>query len=195
MLSSRTVISAIVTLCAAQGVWAFDVPRQSDVVEGCHRGAVETRLRQKHLDAVEGIWYYPDERLTVAVERVEDTPLAMYRLALVESEDKSLDKGVVVGYMQTTAEKERMRIWLYSLSDDGHLTHPVESVADMEDDSHIRIYKKKLKVRVSVNLSRFLPSVFGGGVRIYPFVKDNETINPGMVKIWPDDEADRTMIF
>lgn len=190
----RIVIYLILAIATSFDALAFSVPKKSEIVVGCHRFAAEKRLQSKLLDDIEGIWHYPDERLTLVVERIIDSPMATYRMAVVDSDNKALDRGLVVGYIQTTAQKNRLRLWLYSLSDDELLSHPVECIADIDKDGYIRIHKKKLKFRVSVNLSRFLPSVFGG-VRIYPYIHDNESVNPGMVKIWPKNEAENVMIF
>ena len=71
-------------------------------------------------------------------------------------------------------------MWLYSVVDGDRLTSPVECVAELGNGS-ILIQKRRLKMHISVNLTRFLPSVFGG-VRVYPQIQSTE-ITPGLHKI------------
>lgn len=169
-------------------------PEESPVLPGCDRQSVEQRLLSQRIDSLEGIWYYPEERLTVAVERLANgSKLPEYSVAVVDADDMSIACGTVAGYLQATAEPRKLRLWLYSVNDGGKLRNPVECVAEMTRNGMISIHRTKLKMRVSANLSRFLPSVFGG-IRIYPHV-ETETINPGMRRIWPADERVQYVIF
>lgn len=189
----RFCILHVLMLLAFQ-VRALGVPERAEVLAGYDRHTVEERMGARRLDGLEGLWSYPEERLTLAVERTDvGGGLPEYRLVVVESDDTSIDCGSVAGYMQCPAEPGKIRLWLYSLAEDGRLSNPVECVGNLSEDNAITIRRTKLKFHVSANLTRFLPTVFGG-VRIYPRLKE-EKIEPGMRKVWPAGANPDFVIF
>lgn len=171
-------------------VSAFEVPERSETLAGYDRESVEKRMSARRLGDLEGLWVYPEERMTFAVEQIpDDGGLPVYRIVVTDSENVAIDCGSVAGYMQESADPKKLRLWFYSLVDARHcLAKPVECVATVTADGVIAIQRPKLKFRVSVNLTRFLPSLFGG-LRIYPRM-EKESIEQGMRKVWPvGDEA------
>ena len=189
----RNLLAVSIIMTTALRLQAFEPAGRSEVLRGYDRLSVECRMSKLRLDSLEGIWYYPEEGLTLAIERLADGQLPRYRLVVVESENQSVDCGSVAGYMEATADRGKLRMWLYAYIEEDRLTHPVKCVGIMSDDGIVTIRKQRMKMRVSVNLSRFLPSVFGG-VRIYPYV-ENEHIEPGMRKIWPSESGTHQIVF
>lgn len=166
----------------------------SEVLAGYDRPSAMERMERRKLDDMEGLWHYPEERVTFAIERMETGgDLPCYRIVVADADDQSVDCGSLAGYMQETAEPGKLRLWLYSERADNLLMKPVECVAEAVSDDMISIVRPKLKFGVSVNLMRFLPSLFGG-VRIYPRV-EKEGIDPGFRKIWPRKDKVQFVIF
>ena len=190
----RRSILMILWLTAAFSLTATDIAKTAPILPGYHRRAVEQRLQSRLLDDKEGIWYYPEEGLTLAIERDDDNNLRRYRLVVVESIDKAVDVGAVAGYMMESADPTRLRLWLYSeINCDDKLSSPVDCVAEISNKANVIIHKKKLKFRASINLTRFLPSIFGG-LRLYPQL-EKESIEPGMKKIWPTKKELTPIVF
>ena len=168
MRFAASIILSAAFLLLGFDVSAFEVPERSETLAGYDRESVEKRMLEQ----------IPD-----------DGGLPVYRIVVTDSENVAIDCGSVAGYMQESADPKKLRLWFYSLVDARHcLAKPVECVATVSADGVIAIQRPKLKFRVSVNLTRFLPSLFGG-LRIYPRM-EKESIEPGMRKVWPvGDEA------
>ena len=153
---------------------AFDVPEESAVLAGYDEATVRARFKGNATKTLEGLWYYPDERLTLVVERHDaerGSRAEVYRLVVVDSEDTAINPGTVAGYAERAARPDQLRLRLYSAVVDERLTMPIECLATVDDDCNsIMVEKPKLKVHWSVNLARFLPSIFDG-IRIYPHVE------------------------
>lgn len=161
-----------------QSAAAIEIPDTATVLPGyASRIDASRRILDGATDNLTGLWNYPEEQMVVAIRKSSEFN---YQLIAVEAENEAIDCGTVIGYLTTTANKSKMRMWLYSVVDGDRLTSPVECVAELGDGS-ILIQKRRLKMHISVNLTRFLPSVFGG-VRVYPQIKSTE-ITPGLHKI------------
>ena len=180
----------LLTVIAALQCHAIEVPDTAIVLAGyANRTAAEARLQTHELDDLEGLWSYPDENMTVAIERIGNND---YRMIVAETDNESVDCGTVMGYLTTTAKQSRLKMVLYSVIDGDLLTTPQNCVADFKNGTII-IKRKKLKMDLSVNLVRFLPSVFDG-IRLYPRIESTD-IEPGLHKISLDSDPYKTLIF
>ena len=215
MRFAASIILSAAFLLLGFDVSAFEVPERSETLAGYDRESVEKRMSARRLGGLEGLWVYPEERMTFAVEQIpddgglpvyrivvtdvfrighDDGGLPVYRIVVTDSENVAIDCGSVAGYMQESADPKKLRLWFYSLVDARHcLAKPVECVATVTADGVIAIQRPKLKFRVSVNLTRFLPSLFGG-LRIYPRM-EKESIEPGMRKVWPVGDETVFVVF
>lgn len=170
---------------------SFSIPEKAEVLKGYDTKSVKERLSKNINDKLEGLWYYPDEHITLAIERMEKAA-GYYRLVAVEAEDTAIDCGCVLGYMEESAENDKLRLWLYSGITGDQLVRPVECVANIENNySNITIDKPTVKIRMSMNIAQFLPSIFGR-IRIYPRMEKPE-IKPGFIKI--DTKEQSTPIY
>lgn len=185
-------ITALLTIC---NIKALEIPKKSSVLPEYHEEAVKTRLSQKTADRIEGLWYYPDEKLTLAIEKFDsDNKGVCYRLVVVDSENCAVDCGSIMGYMEQSASPEKLKMWLYSGITEDLLVNPVECVATVDDDfSTILIDRPSVKLRFSINLTQFLPSIFKG-VRMYPRY-ESEKIKPGFKKIMPEMQSPEPIYF
>lgn len=175
------IVFAFVATIAA----AFDVPEESSVLAGYDEATVKARFTGTITSTLEGLWYYPDERLTLVVERIEPergSRAEVYRLVVVDSEDSAINPGTVAGYAERAAQPDQLRLRLYSAVVEERLTMPMECLATVDDECNsIKVEKPKLQIRWSVNLARFLPSIFDG-IRIYPHI-DSPKAAAGFVRL------------
>lgn len=174
-------LSAILLLSIIPLLQSFSIPDKAPVMKGYDLESVKERHKKTVNGRLEGLWYYPDEHMTLSIERIENER-GYYRIVAVEAEDCAVDCGSVIGYMEESAESGKLRLWLYSGIADDTLTRPIECVANVENNgNNIVIDKPEIKIRMSMNIAQFLPSIFGR-IRIYPRLERSE-IKPGFIKI------------
>ena len=194
-MKSRAVVLACLSVAFA--AVADGVPQKSEVVAGVNPETAESLFRGRELDALEGIWYYPDEKMLLCIESVASSPIPAaerYRIVMVEAEDMSVAPGTIIGYLEDAASPAKYRLWLYSTEESGVLQRPVECVATVGNGGRlIEIERTKLRMRVSANLTRFLPSIFRA-VRVAPYI-DREDMKPGFRKVYPPGEAAKPVYF
>ena len=143
-------------------------------------------MKSAHLDAIEGVWHYPDEMMTVAVERFKSPDFASriaYRIVMLESEDFSLYPGTVIGYLAPSADSTKFELWLYSERRGAMLYSPTRLIATLSGSMLTFSRTMEMKLKVRVNFARFLPSLFRG-ISITPDVK-TETLPVGFSRIYP----------
>ena len=179
-------ITMVVSMVTALSVTAIEVPSTSVLLPGIDREAMQTRLDNYDLQPLEGIWYYPNEQLTLAVERCFDIEHIAYRLILLESDDISLLPGTVIGFVATTALKNKFQLWLYSQRNDKILADPLECVATLSTDGgSFTFVPPRIKVKLRINFARFLPTIFRG-VSVIPTI-EKEQLPIGFVKVYPTE--------
>lgn len=164
------------------------IPFRSDVMSGYDEADVRQRCDATDLQPLEGIWYYPDEKITVVIERLAgDVAMnvdADYRAVLVSSSDLSLLPGTVIAYLTQSADKNKFKMWIYSEQCDSVLENPQMCVATLNTGwDELLVERSEVKVRVRVNFSRFLPKLLKG-ISIVPNKKDVE-LPEGFRKIYP----------
>lgn len=167
------------------------VPERSEFFPGLDEAAMRARLAESDMQPMEGIWYYPAEKMTIGIERCpaagheED-----YRLILLASDDLELLPGTVMGYMTATAVGNKFSLTLYCERDHVTLLHPMECVATADAQcSTLTFEKPHWKVKIRVNFTRFLPTIFHG-VSVVPEVEREKT-PIGFKKIYPEGEGNK----
>lgn len=165
-----------------------ELPEQSVVVPGYDEQVARERLLESDMQPLEGIWYYPNEDMTLAIERWEPEPSHKigYRLLLVASDDLELLPGTVIGYVEATAVDNKYHLWLYSERNRVTLCGPLECVATLNKEATTLTFEPPhWDVKVRVNFARFLPSLFRG-ISVIPNV-EKEKLPVGFKKIFPAD--------
>lgn len=164
------------------------LPEQSVILPGFNERVARERLLESDMQPLEGIWYYPNENMTVSIERWlrEPSPKIGYRLILIESEDLELLPGTVVGYVEESAVDNKYHLWIYSQRDRVTLCGPLECVATLNGDATTLTFDPPhWEVKLRVNFARFLPSLFRG-ISVNPQV-EQEKLPVGFKKIFPAD--------
>lgn len=169
------------------------IPFRSEVLAGYEEDDVKSRCDAADLQPIEGIWYYPDEKMTVVIERCSDAVTAMiadYRIVLVSAADMSLLPGTVIGYCVQSGARDKFRMWLYCEQDYDILENPQMCVATFKEDSgELLVERSEVKVKVRINFSRFLPQLFRG-ISIVPTKKEVE-VPEGFRKVYPAIEDEK----
>ena len=161
------------------------VPKKSVVLQGLDVDSMRVRLDETDMQPLEGIWYYPNEEMTLGIERYRGEHNIGYRIILLDSPDINLVPGMVIGYIAASAVDNKYQLWLYSQRDRVTLKKPLECVATLNSTSTTLTFDPPhWKVKVRVNIARFLPSLFNG-VSIVPEVT-GERAPIGFRKIYPE---------
>lgn len=162
------------------------LPEQSVMLPGIDMPTVKERLSMSDLQPIEGVWFYPNEEMTIAIERYDGEDNIKYMIYLVESPDVELLPGTVIGYIAPSAVESKFKLWLFSERENMSLRNPLECVATLNaDHSSITFDPPQWKMKVRVNLSRFLPTLFRG-ISVVPEKKE-EKLPIGFNKVFPTD--------
>jgi len=164
---------------------ADGVPKKSVILEGVDLDSMRVRLDEIGMQPLEGIWYYPNEEMTLGIERYRGEHNIGYRIILLESPDINVLPGTVIGYIAATAVDSKYQLWLYSQRDRVTLIKPLECVATLNATATTLTFDPpRWKVKVRINLARFLPTLFSG-VSIVPGIT-SEPVPVGFRKIYPE---------
>ncbi|MBQ6166114.1 MAG: hypothetical protein IJS04_02000 [Muribaculaceae bacterium] len=165
------------------------VPKKSVILDGLDIDSMRVRLDETDMQPLEGIWYYPNEEMTLGIERYRGKHNIGYRIILLDSPDINVMPGTVIGYIATSAVDSKYQLWLYSQRDKLTLKKPLECVATLNKDATTFTFDPpRWKVKVRLNVARFLPTLFRG-VSIIPEMT-GETLPVGFRKIYPEGGAD-----
>lgn len=184
----RLSVALLMMVCLAMARAETELPQQSVVVPGFSEQVARERLMESDLQPLEGIWYYPNEDMTLAIERWQPEPSHKigYRLLLVASDDLELLPGTVIGYIEASAVDNKYRLWLYSERNKVTLCGPLDCVATLNKEATTLTFDPPhWEVKVRVNFARFLPSLFKG-ISVVPSV-EKEKLPVGFKKIFPAD--------
>ena len=185
-MSSRTAfISLLILMLPLIAVAGNGIPKKSVVLDGLDVDSMRVRLDETDMQPLEGIWYYPNEEMTVGIERYKGNHNIGYRIVLLESPDINLVPGTVIGYIANSAVDNKYQLWLYSQRDRVTLIKPLECVATLNAAATTLTFDPPhWKVKVRVNVARFLPTLFNG-VSIIP-ERVGERLPVGFRKIYPE---------
>lgn len=186
-IATTAIILLSVNMAVAGGSYADAPPSQSEILHGYSYDEVRNRLDKSPLQPIEGIWDYPDEMMTVVVERFSSPLLSAklkYRIVLLNSDDTSLLPGTVVGYISESADNSKFELWIYCEQDGMMLHNAAQCVATLSDDATSLTFKRNsLKARVRINLTHFLPKLFKF-ISISPYI-EKEDLPIGFSKVYP----------
>ena len=169
-----------VTMAAGNGI-----PDKSVIIDGLDVEAMRLRLDETDVQPIEGIWYYPNEEMTLGIERYKGGHNIGYRIILLDSPDINLIPGTVIGFIASSAVDSKYQLWLYSQRDRVTLVKPLECVATLNKAATTLTFDPPhWNVKVRINFARFLPSLFNG-VSIIP-EKVEERLPIGFRKIYPE---------
>ena len=161
------------------------VPKKSPFLNGLDVDSMRSRLDETDMQPLEGIWYYPNEEMTLGIERFKGQHNIGYRIILLDSHDINVMPGTVIGYIASSAVDNKYQLWLYSQRDKVTLIKPLECVATLNKQATTLTFDPPhWKVKVRVNIARFLPTLFNG-VSIIP-ERVGESLPVGFRKIYPE---------
>ena len=178
-------LSLLFALLPIVAVAGNGVPKKSVILHGLDVDSMRVRLDETDMQPLEGIWYYPNEEMTLGIERYKGQHNIGYRIILLDSHDIDVMPGTVIGYIAGSAVDNKYQLWLYSQRDKVTLIKPLECVATLNKQATTLTFEPPhWKVKVRVNIARFLPTLFNG-VSIIP-ERVGESLPVGFRKLYPE---------
>ncbi len=182
MKSLSAIILAVFLLLPPGAAAAPELPPRSEVAGGYTADSVECRLASLPLHDVEGLWRFPGEGSTVAVERIPAGAATAYRMVMVEPADRAVRPGTVTGILTATSKKGVYECSLYTSAESGGvLTSPKQFILTVGADGvrfSLRPRGKKLgfrwwrllpyMFRYTIYREGYDPDDLGGCVRVFP---------------------------
>ncbi len=167
-------------------------PFRGEVLRGYDEASTRERCDAMDLQPLEGLWFYPDENMTVMIERCDDSvPLDYreYRLVLVSADDLSLLPGTVIGYCKPTVDADVFKLWLYAEQKNEILENPqlCKATLNSSHDEFV-VERSKFDFKLRVNFSRFLPKLLKG-ITISTSGVDKVEIPEGFRKVYPKTKS------
>lgn len=161
------------------------VPERGSLLPGIDEDSMRVRLAESDLQPLEGIWYYPNEQLTLGIERWRGDDNIQYRIILLDCDDAETLPGMIMGYIAPTAVPTKYQMWLFSERDRLTLLKPLTCVATLSSSgTSLTFDPPHWRVKVRVNFARFLPNLFRA-ISIIP-EKVEERVPVGFNKIYPE---------
>lgn len=146
------------------------------------------------LENVEGIWLYPDDKVTVMILNEPDNSgnilFPSYTVSVVETSDARLHPGEVIGKLIATVQDNVYKIELSTEKKNDLLLKPKSCLATLSKDGDTFLIKKQkapFKGRLNFNFNRLLPGFW----KIVSLGISQDTngasvnLPVGMVKIYP----------
>lgn len=150
--------------------------------------------RQLPLESVEGIWLYPDDKVTVLIlkdsEASQQNVFPSYTISVVATDDAALNPTDVIGKLYATAEDNVFKIELSTEKRNDLLLKPKACTATLSKDADSFILKKQktpFKGRLNLNFNRLLPGFWKIVSTGISASGNSSSVNPpvGMIKIFP----------
>lgn len=145
------------------------------------------------LEEVEGIWIYPEDKVTVLILNDENSvtgnSFPTYSISVVDTSDSRLHPGEKIGSLKATAQERVYQIELSTEKKNDLLLKPKSCIATLtKDGDAFTIKKQKLpfKGRLSFNFNRLLPGFWKiVSTGISQNSSNSVSVPVGMVKIYP----------
>lgn len=170
IITLLTTLLLLASLRAAARDLVRDLPSRSDVIAGYgDTDSLRRAMASRPLHRVEGIWQFPSDGATVAVERA-DTPRAAdeavwYRMIVISSPCRSLRPGTLMGHIAPTAKDGVYAARIYTSGDGGPtLSRPKSMTLTLTDDTHLTFREHSRTIHV--NLWRLIPYMSRIGLRV-----------------------------
>lgn len=183
---SRQSIFATILFCilALTNTYAkTNIPRYAHKYDGINYSFAETYCNTSPLESAEGIWRFIDDKTDVLIRKCNNDKFDnYYEIIVLSSADKSLKPGIVIGYLFSTLDANKLKMHLYTKLSSKGIFSPQECVATLSMDKYsLSIECPKIKFRI--NVTGILPHFW----RIIRYKIENPAADlpKGFIKIYP----------
>lgn len=177
-------MTPLVPLLLITSAMALEAPDSLMAPADMSLPAVTARMGASALHRVEGVWKFPADGGTMAIERVElPDGGTEYVMAVVGAGNRQLLPGTVIGRLQPTAKRDMFMARIFTgIAPDGlTLTSPKTFTVKLAD-SDSRLELQHVRKGVRLNWWRLLPYMFR---RFVSEVDDTPRNLDGCVRVYP----------
>lgn len=162
------------------------IPEYSQIISGYGQLDVENRLSQSGMHSIEGIWQFVNNGTKIAIERFNPdnmprSEIYLYRLVIIESPNRLIKNGTVMGYAIPTAKRNNYETRIYTSMYKGNILNKTKDAILTLDDND-RLIFNEYKTGVQINLWRWIPYIFRVGIKIK---NTRPTGLDGCIRIFP----------
>ncbi len=143
--------------------------------------AEDSRLSGRHLDPIEGEWSLTGGGDIIIVEQGD-----RYVIEVLDSPDRSVIPGTVIGYAYETAVKGSYKATIFSILSGNSVDKSRDLILKLNDSEHLSFVE--IKSGVKINPWRLLPYMFRG--LIVPVNNRDDNLD-GAVRRLPAGQRDR----
>lgn len=194
MMLRNIIVSAFICMSTIVVADAeYDIPKYAPRHSEVNFSFAKQYCDESPLDNVEGIWTFIEDGIDLLIRRKENENREnCYELIVLQSADKSLKFGTVIGYMFKTADVEKFRLFLYTESSIQGVVSPKECVAILSKDNYQMTFEgKELKVRI--NVAGLLPHLWK--VIRYKIENPASELKKGFLKIYPSYDGNGSSLY
>lgn len=188
--------SITVTLSLCIGAFILQTKAQSSSVPVAYDIDMAKEIcMEKALDNLEGIWIYPDDRVTALILRKDKkeriSGLEEYTIMVVEGEDCRIPPGTEIGTLYATANDNVYKIELKTEEKNSILGKPESCLATLSKNADALIIKKSkspFRLRLNLNFNRLMTGfwkIVSMGINKNQSTSQSTEPPVGMVKIYP----------
>lgn len=151
----------------------------------------ERYCNENAISGVEGIWEFPDDETSIFIIKDPDKK-GRFKLILLESPDCRFEPGDAVGYLDSSADKEKFSLNLRIEKSKDIMSTTKSCVAVMSKDG-TALMIKPMKFKISFRTMWFLPKFW----RSLKISVDNPKADlpVGLVKVYPGGTRDLPIYF
>ncbi len=185
-------------ICASASNPVESLPAVPAVIDGYSMSRAIADMSTRPLHPVEGVWQMTSDGAAIAIERSDDYAarrndgLVAYRIVLIQSPDRSVVPGTVIGYAQPSAKAGVYNARFYTAIRAGRLAEPRGFMMKVEPESGgngdpVSLVLTRDNPKYSVDLWRMLPYMYRRVVRRN---EQRESVD-GCVRVYPEPAVPR----
>lgn len=193
ILSLLLIFSSVV----ASGQSFIDLlPSTPEVIADYDFNTAKHSMSERPLHHIEGIWRFTDTGITVAIRGYApkkfptSDKIAGYRLIVLQSPNRTLKNGTVIGYIMSTAKPGVYEANIYTQQNGLKLTKSKKFTLTLNDTESSIVFSKH-RSNITINIWRALPYLLRGLVR----KNEPEKVPHGCVRIFPEPDKPLEPIY
>ena len=190
------IIFATILFCISIFTNAYaekNIPRYAHKHDKIDYSSAEVYCDTSPLESIEGIWCFIDDKTDVLIRKCSvDKFNNHYEIIVLNSADKSLKPGLVLGYIYSTPDNNKFKMYLYTKLSSKGILSPQECAATLSSDKY-SIVVEAPKIKLRINIAGLLPHLW----KIIRYKAENPAseLPKGFIKIYPSYDGNGSSLY
>lgn len=144
------------------------------------------------LNHIEGIWEFTEDEITVCIKQNDFDNISDYIMIIVETNNATTEPGQILGYIDSTSDFRKYKMFIYSDIANGIICRPIECAATISDDKHSISFQSE-SIKLKFNVFGLLPYFW----RTIRFSKSSpaESLPKGFIKTYPSYDGNGSSLY